>query len=107
MEIHQTTSRQIRGLLNEDQQKKYDAMEKERQQEMQHNGRGGMGGDHWTYRTLAEIASENEIPDNDLRWSTTPNRFRWGVVAGGFRSATQRRTLSEPPATDPSAIQVN
>ena len=45
MEIHQSTSGQIRGLLNDDQQKKYDAMEKERQQEMQHNGRGGMGGD--------------------------------------------------------------
>jgi periplasmic protein CpxP/Spy len=46
MEIHQTASGQIRGLLNEDQQKKYDAMEKERQQEMRQNGRGGMGSDH-------------------------------------------------------------
>ena len=45
-EIRHSTSAQIRGLLNEDQQKKYDAMEKEREQEMQHNGHGGMGGDH-------------------------------------------------------------
>ncbi len=42
MEIRQTTSGQIRGLLNEDQQKKYDAMEQQRQQEMQSHGRGGM-----------------------------------------------------------------
>ena len=42
MEIRQTASGQIRGLLNEDQQKKYDAMEQERQQEMQGHGRGGM-----------------------------------------------------------------
>lgn len=42
MAIRQTASGQIRGLLNEDQQKKYDVMEQERQ----HNGRGGMGGDH-------------------------------------------------------------
>jgi periplasmic protein CpxP/Spy len=40
MEIHQTTAGQIRGLLNEDQQKKYDAMEQERQQEMQSHGHG-------------------------------------------------------------------
>jgi hypothetical protein len=45
MEIHQRASGQIRGLLNEDQQKKYDVMEKERQQEMQHHERGGMGDD--------------------------------------------------------------
>lgn len=38
MAIHQATSEQIRGLLNEDQKKKYDALEKERQQQMQHHG---------------------------------------------------------------------
>lgn len=38
--IHQSTSAQIRDLLNEDQKQKYDAMEKERQQQMQQHGRG-------------------------------------------------------------------
>jgi tartrate dehydratase alpha subunit/fumarate hydratase class I-like protein len=46
MEIRHSSSAQIRSLLSEDQQKKYDAMEKEREQEMQRSGHGGMGGDH-------------------------------------------------------------
>ena len=40
MAIHQSTSAQIRDLLNEDQKQKYDAMEKERQPHMQQHGRG-------------------------------------------------------------------
>ncbi len=40
-EIHQTASGQVRALLNEDQQKKYDALEQERHQEWQGHGRGG------------------------------------------------------------------
>ena len=39
MEIREATSGQIRGLLNEDQQKKYDAIKQERQQEMQRGPR--------------------------------------------------------------------
>jgi len=39
--IHQTASGPIRALLNEDQQKKYDALEQQRQQEMQGHGHGG------------------------------------------------------------------
>lgn len=39
MEIRKASSGQIRGLLNEDQQKKYDTMEQERQQEMQRGPR--------------------------------------------------------------------
>jgi protein CpxP len=45
MEIHKSTDTQIRGLLDANQQKKWDEMQAQRAQWGQHRGQGGPGSD--------------------------------------------------------------